>query len=66
MEDTNPVQRNSTTGDEKQSPNLIPITVLVLVLVLETATLTFNLGLPFPIICTPRDMMEEINDEPSE
>jgi predicted nucleic acid-binding protein len=25
-----------------------------------------DFGLPFPIICTPRDMMEEINDEPSE
>ena len=38
MEDTNPVQRNPTTGDEKQS--LILILVLVLVLVLEAATLT--------------------------
>jgi hypothetical protein len=42
MEDTNPVQRNPTTGDEKQSPNLIPIPIpmLVLVLVLGVATLT--------------------------
>ena len=50
MEDTHLELRNPSTGDEKQSPNLIPIPipipiplpmlVLVLVLVLGVATLT--------------------------